>query len=129
MAAAFNAAPSSTGMSFVAEIVNDDVLQIVIDDREEFPVFVTVDDDQILCISNLWSSDEVKEGVVNDLNQLLLTLNIPVPLSAFAITRSGQYCIFGSLAPTSIIDNVIHEVETLSDNTVSAVEQFVDYLN
>lgn len=124
----FNAATTDSGMKFSAEIVDDEVLQIVVDDREEFPVFVTIDDGQILCVSNLWNQSEIREGSENELNKILLELNLPVPLSAFAITRGGQYSIYGSLAPTSIIDNVIREVEALSDNTLSAIEEFSEYL-
>ncbi len=126
--AAFNAATTESGMKFNAEIVDGEVLQIVVDDREEFPVFVTIDDGQILCVSNLWNKSEIREGADNELNTMLLELNLPVPLSAFAITRGGQYCIYGSLSPASIIDNVVLEVETLSDNTLSAIEEFSEYL-
>lgn len=126
--ATFNAATTDSGMKFNAETVDEEVLQIVVDDREEFPVFVTIDDAQILCVSNLWNQSEIREGSENELNKILLELNLPVPLSAFAITRGGQYSIFGSLAPTSIIDNVIREVEALSDNTLSAIEEFSEYL-
>ena len=126
--ATFNAATTDSGMKFHAEIVDEEVLQIVVDDREEFPVFVTIDDGQILCVSNLWNQSEIREGAESELNKILLELNLPVPLSAFAITRGGQYSIYGSLAPTSIIDNVIREVEALSDNTLSAIEEFSEYL-
>lgn len=126
--ATFNVATTDSGMKFYAEIVDQEVLQIVVDDREEFPVFVTIDDSQILCVSNLWNKSEIRDGAENELNRILLELSLPVPLSAFAITRGGQYSIYGSMSPTSIIDNVILEVETLSDNTLSAIEEFSEYL-
>lgn len=126
--ATFNVAMTDSGMKFNAEIVDQEVLQIVVDDREEFPVFVTIDNSQILCVSNLWNKSEIREGAENELNKILLELSLPVPLSAFAITRGGQYSIYGSMSPTSIIDNVILEVETLSDNTLSAIEEFSEYL-
>ncbi len=126
--ATFNAATTDSGMKFNAEIVDEEVLQVIVDDREEFPVYVTIDDGQILCVSNLWNKSEIREGAENELNKILLELNLPVPLSAFAITRGGQYSIYGSLSPESIIDNVISEVETLSDNTLSAIEEFSEYL-
>jgi len=91
-------------------------------------MLVTIDDGQILCVSNLWNQSEIREGAESELNKILLELNLPVPLSAFAITSGGQYSIYGSLAPTSITDNVIREVETLSDNTLSAIEEFSEYL-
>ena len=126
--ATFNVATTDSGMKFNAEIVDQEVLQIVVDDREEFPVFVTIDDSQILCVSNLWNKSEIRDGAENELNRIFLELSLPVPLSAFAITRGGQYSIYGSMSPTSIIDNVILEVETLSDNTLSAIEEFSEYL-
>ena len=44
---------SDTGMSFDCQPISGDVdvLQITILGREELPVFVSVTDDQILCIS------------------------------------------------------------------------------
>ncbi len=126
----FNAATTENGMRFAAEIIDGDpqVLQIIVDDREEFPVYITIDESQILCVSNLWNASEIMDGRVAEMNTMLLELNLPIPLSAFAITRGGQYTIYGSMSPSSIIDNVIYEVETLSDNTLSAIDEFSDYL-
>ena len=45
--ATFNAATTDSGMKFNAEIVDEEVLQVIVDDREEFPVYVTIDDGQI----------------------------------------------------------------------------------
>ena len=36
-----------------------DVLQVTIVNREELPIFVSVTEDQILCIAYLWGEDEV----------------------------------------------------------------------
>jgi len=128
--AVFNTATTESGMRFTAELLEGEpqVLQVIVDDREEFPVYITIDDSQILCVSNLWNISEIIDDRVSDLNTLLLELNLPVPLSAFAITRGGQYTIYGSMSPTTIIDNVIYEVETLSDNTISAIDEFSEYL-
>ena len=53
---------SDTGMNFDCQPISGevDVLQITISGREELPIFVSVTDDQILCISYLWGIDEVK---------------------------------------------------------------------
>ena len=39
-----------------------DVLQVEVVGREEIPVFISISDNQILCIAYLWDESEVKEG-------------------------------------------------------------------
>ena len=53
---------SDTGMVFDCQPISGevDVLQITALGREELPIFVSVTDDQILCITYLWGEEEVK---------------------------------------------------------------------
>ena len=52
---------SETGLNFDCQPIAGevDVLQITIIGREELPVFLSVTEDQILCITYLWGEDEV----------------------------------------------------------------------
>ncbi len=130
LASALNDVTTEDGLVFTAELIpgDVDVLQISVADREEFPIYLTVDESQILCIAHLWKESEVKAGVREKLLDALLTMNVPMPLSAFSKV-GDQYIIFGALATTSTTENIIHEIETLSDNTLDAIEAMSEFLN
>lgn len=104
------------------------VLQVEAQDREEFPIFITIDESQILCVTHLWKESEVKNGCREELLDALLTMNIPMPLSSFSKV-GDQYILFGALANTSSIEDIAYEINTLSDNTLDAVEALAEYLN
>jgi uncharacterized protein YjfI (DUF2170 family) len=104
-----------------------DVLQVVVEGFDEMPIFVTVTDEQMLCISYLFGQDELKEGVADELNATLLRLNVPMPLSSFAVI-DDKYTIFGSLSVNSSFDDIAHELVTLADNAIDALETIEEYL-
>ncbi|WP_051961902.1 DUF2170 family protein [Methylobacter sp. BBA5.1] len=119
----------NNGAALAPEIIEEDlqVLQVLIQDREEFPVYVTIDDSQILCVSYLWQEQEIIPEQREALLEALLALNIPMPLSSFS-KIGHQYIIFGALSTRSDADAILHEIETLSDNTLDAIELMADYL-
>lgn len=104
-----------------------DVLQVIVEDNNELPIFVTRTDEQILCISYLFESSEVDPERIAELNAMLLQLNIPVPLSAFALI-DGRYSIFGALSVNSTFDDIAHEIATLADNAVDALDALEEFL-
>ncbi|MDQ6976359.1 MAG: DUF2170 family protein [Mariprofundaceae bacterium] len=120
----------SNDFSFTVSPIPGDVevLQIAIEDREELPIFVSVSDEQILCIAYLFKEDEVKEGMLDDINHAMLTANISIPLSAFA-KIDAQYVIYGALSVRSHLDDVVHELDVLASNTIDAIEAMHPYLN
>ena len=105
-----------------------DVLQVVVEGFDELPIFVTVTDEQMLCISYLFDQSELKDGVRDELNATLLQLNVPMPLSSFAII-DDKYSIFGALSVNSSFEDIAHELVTLADNAVDALETIEEYLN
>ncbi|NOY62438.1 MAG: YjfI family protein [Gammaproteobacteria bacterium] len=130
LAAAINGTQTEEGSVFTAELISGevDVLQVVVEDREEFPIYVTLDDSQILCVTHLWKESEVKQGQRESLLDALLTMNVPMPLSSFSKV-GDQYIIFGALASSSNIGDVSYEIEVLSDNTLEAIEAVAEFLN
>ncbi|MDA9817841.1 YjfI family protein [Flavobacteriaceae bacterium] len=104
-----------------------EVLQILIEDREELPIFISLSLEQILCISYIFKENEIKENLLPQLHESMLIANTPMPLSAFA-KIDDQYVIYGAMSINSSIDDIIHEIETLSDNTIDAIETMSDYL-
>ena len=98
------------------------------EDRDEFPIVVSVDDEQILCLTYLWDEAQVKTNSRTDLLTALLEMNVPLPLSSFGKV-GDRYVVFGALAAGSTIEDVVTELEVLSDNTLEAIEIVGPYLN
>lgn len=117
------------GMGFESFLIagDQDVLQIVVEGFDELPIFVTVTEEQMLCISYLFGKDELKDGVSTELNELLLQLNVPMPLSAFALIED-KYSIFGALSVNSSFEDIAHELVTLADNAIDALESIEVFL-
>ena len=69
----FNNFTSENGFTFSAlETEDENAIEIVIEDRQEFPILVSADDEQILCLTYLWSEDQIKpEGRTEMLATLL----------------------------------------------------------
>ncbi|TAE33805.1 MAG: DUF2170 family protein [Alphaproteobacteria bacterium] len=104
-----------------------EVLRIEVEDREELPIFVSVSEDQILCIAYLFQEHEIIQGKIAQMNEAMLMTNITMPLSAFA-KIDGQYVIYGALSVHSSLYDIVHELEILSSNSVEALEAMSDYL-
>lgn len=104
-----------------------EVLHIVVEDREELPIFVSACDEQILCIAYLFKQEEVNSASLAEMNKAMLTANISMPLSSFALV-DDQYVIYGALSVNSSLEDIVHEIEVLSSNTIEAIEAMSDYL-
>lgn len=105
----------------------ESVACIKVEDREEFPIYMTVDEGQILCISYLFGDDQVNPDRRAAMAEAMLMMNVSIPLSAFS-KIGDQYIMFGALSPKSSIDELLHEIELLSDNVLEAIEAVSDYL-
>ncbi len=104
-----------------------DVLRVDVEDREEIPIFVSVTDEQIICIAYLWGEDEVKPESRVEMLEAMLELNIPMPLSSFAKV-DNKYVVFGALSVNSPLSEVEHELAVLSDNSLDVISELSDYL-
>ncbi|MEE9337312.1 MAG: DUF2170 family protein [Methylococcaceae bacterium] len=105
----------------------DSVACIKVEDREEFPIYMTVDDGQILCITYLFGDDQVNPEKQAEMAEAMLIMNVMVPLSAFS-KIGNQYILFGALSPRASIDELLHEIELLSDNVLDAIATMSTYL-
>jgi hypothetical protein len=104
-----------------------EVLQILVEDREELPIFVSASDAQILCIAYLFKEDEVKEDERATMNHAMLAANISIPLSSFA-KIDDQYVIYGALSVNSSLDDIVHELDVLANNAVDALDSMRTHL-
>jgi hypothetical protein len=120
---------SETGMVFDCQPISGevDVLQITVIGREELPIFVSVTDDQILCITYLWGSDEVKPDSINNMHTSMLEMNIPMPLSSFS-KIGDKYVIFGALSIQSTYYDIEHELAVLNNNAIEIIDDMSEYL-
>ncbi|HCH70578.1 MAG TPA: DUF2170 domain-containing protein [Colwellia sp.] len=120
---------SDTGMDFDCQPISGevDVLQITLLGREELPIFLSVTDDQILCISYLWGTDEVKTECINTMHESMLEMNIPMPLSSFS-KIGDKYVVFGALSINSTFEDIEHELVVLSNNAIEVIDDMSDYL-
>ncbi|MDQ6963004.1 MAG: DUF2170 family protein [Mariprofundaceae bacterium] len=123
---ALNGAESDDNLLTSASFL-EGLLQVTVEDRDEFPAYISIDEDQILCTTYLWAESEVQPDKKSELLEAMLTMNVPMPLSSFGKV-GHQYLIFGAMSIHSSIDDIIHEVSVLSDNTLNAVEAMQDYL-
>ena len=120
---------SETGMVFDCQPISGevDVLQITVIGREELPIFVSVTDDQILCITYLWGSEEVKPDCIGNMHTSMLEMSIPMPLSSFS-KIGDKYVIFGALSIQSTYDDIEHELAVLNNNAIEIIDDMSEYL-
>jgi len=120
---------SETGMTFDCQPISGevDVLQITILGREELPLFVSVTDDQILCITYLWGQEEVKTECLPQMHESMLEMNIPMPLSSFS-KIGDKYVIFGALSISSTFDDIEHELAVLNNNAIEVIDDMSEFL-
>jgi len=121
---------AETGFNFDCTPIDGeiDVLQVEIIGREEIPIFVSISDNQILCIAYLWGEDEVKQEKRMSMMEAMLEMNIPMPLSSFAKVEN-KYVVFGALSTNSSLEDIELEVVTLSDNSLEVINEMDSYLN
>lgn len=99
----------TTGLAAHAE---GDLLVVESADHD-FSLTVTANDEAIMVVSHLFSTSEVTE--VAALNELFLKLSPVVPLSAIGKIEN-DYILYGSMAPNTIVENAIYEVQQHFDN-------------
>lgn len=121
--------PLSDGTPLSVELFDgeDTVACIKVEDRDEFPIYMTVDEGQILCITYLFGDDQVDQTRRAEMSEAMLMMNVSIPLSAFSKIGS-QYIMFGALSPESGVDELITEIEILSDNVLEGIDAVSDYL-
>ena len=122
------------GMDFDFQPIPGDqeVMQVIIEGREELPIFLAEADSQLLCICYLFSEDEVQADKRSEMTDLMLDMNMPMPLSSFGKTEISDgkhmYVVFGALSLKSTAADVVLEVSTLSANAIDAIEALSEYL-
>lgn len=109
----------------------DACLHIIMHEYGDLPLFLSVSNQQIIVEALLWPVDIIKQQ--SQFNEEILCTRKLFPLSTIAIEKTGDgsvnYIMYGALSATSILSNVIYELETLSDNVIKATEAYEHYFN
>mgnify|MGYP000023510302 CR=1 FL=1 len=96
----------------------------------DLPVFLTVAGEQVIVEAVLWSLDEVEN--VAAFNDAILRTHKYFPLSTISLDKIGDegdyYQMFGALSSTSLLANVVVEIEVLASNVIQATEVYGEYL-
>ncbi len=108
----------------------DPVLHITMHEYGELPIFLTVIGEQIIVEAVLWSTADVIN--MNEFNETILRTHKYFPLSTISLDKQEKgddyYHMFGALSSTSIILNIIFEIETLASNVIKVTEAYSEYL-
>lgn len=109
----------------------DQAIHIVMHDYGDLPMFLTVSGEQIIVESVLWSAEEVKDKQA--FNEAALKTHKYFPLSTISLDvmsdGSEYYHMFGALSASSLIHNVIFEIETLASNVIQATSAYGEFLD
>jgi len=105
-------------------------LHLVMHEYGDLPLFLTVAGEQIIIEAVLWSTEDVSG--LSSFNDTILRTHKYFPLSTISLDTLSDgkdyYQMFGALSATSIMPNVIFEIETLASNVINATEAYSNYL-
>ena len=96
----------------------------------DLPVYVTVAGEQIIVESVMWPLAEVNDPAA--FNEEVLRTHKVFPLSTISLDTGADgteyYSMFGALSATSLLDNIVFEIEVLADNVIKATEAYEPHL-
>ena len=108
----------------------DACLHIIMHEYGDLPLFLSVSNQQIVVECLLWPVDIVKNKT--QFNEEILCTRKLFPLSTIAIEKAGDgsvnYVMYGALSSSSLLSNIVYELETLSDNVIKATEAFEHHI-
>jgi uncharacterized protein YjfI (DUF2170 family) len=109
----------------------DPAIHITLHDFGDLPVFLTVYGEQIIVESVLWPVLDIND--VPAFNEMILRTHKYFPLSTISLDTMSDgvdyYHMFGALSSTSILDNVIFEIEVLGSNVIQATSAYSSFLS
>ena len=109
------------GTTFDAEVTENDILEVVCSNNDEFPIHITRTETQLLSVTPLFNMDEIPPESVAELNATFLRLSPAVPLSAIGL-QGNTYILFGAMALTTRFEVIAHELEVQAENTIEVLE-------
>ena len=122
-----NSYAGEEGTTFDALVTEDGILEVVCSNNDEFPIHVTRTDTQILAVTPLFTTAEVRPGQLDELNLAFLRLSPAVPLSSLGL-QEDTYILFGAMALETRFEVIAHELEVQAENTIDVLEAVEDLL-
>jgi len=116
-----------------AELVQgvDPSILMTLNEFGDLPVYLTIAGEQIIVESLMWPLADINDVV--KFNDEVLRTHKLFPLSTISLDTlpdgNEYYTMFGALSATSLLSNIIFEVETLADNVIKAADAYSPYLN
>jgi len=105
-------------------------LLIVMKEYGDMPIFLTVSGEQIVVEAVMWPVDDVADQAA--FNEAILRTHKYFPLSTISLDRidgeGDYYHMFGALSSTSILPNILLEIEMLASNVIQATEAYTEFL-
>lgn len=96
----------------------------------DLPVFLTVVGEQIIVESVLWPVDAVSD--VAAFNDAVLRTHKYFPLSTISLDTMANgesvYHMFGALSASSLLSNVLLEIDMLANNVIQATQAYSEFL-
>jgi uncharacterized protein len=108
----------------------DASLHVTMREYGDLPLFIAVFGEQIIVEALLWPATDVRDGAA--FNEQVLRSHKLFPLSSIGLETlpDGQACytMFGALSASSVLSNVVQEIEMLADNVIQATEAYEGFL-
>jgi uncharacterized protein YjfI (DUF2170 family) len=96
----------------------------------DLPVFLTVVGEQIIVESVLWPVDAVSD--LAGFNEAVLRTHKYFPLSTISLDTMSNgtsvYHMFGALSASSLLSNVLFEIDMLANNVIQATQAYAEFL-
>ena len=119
---------SATGVNFDALLnAEGDVLTIYCSDTPETPIILTAPDGQILTVTPLFDTSDIKEDMAAELHIAMLSIGPVMPLSSIG-KQGNSYFVYGSMAHGTVFENIVHELQLQVNNTLDTIDALNDYL-
>ena len=109
------------GTAFDALVTEQEILEVICSNNDEFPIHVTQTDTQILAVTPLFNISEVQPDKLDELNATFLQLSPAVPLSSIGL-QGETYILFGAMALSTRFEVIAHELEVQAENTIDVLE-------
>ncbi len=105
-------------------------LHIVMKQFGDLPLFLTVAGEQIVVESVLWPVEDITD--VHAFNDAVLRTHKYFPLSTISLDAMTDgrdyYHMFGALSASSLLSNIVFEIEILATNVIQATEAYAEFL-
>lgn len=96
----------------------------------DLPVFLTVVGEQIIVESVLWSVNDVAD--IAGFNDAVLRTHKYFPLSTISLDTMANgesvYHMFGALSASSLLSNILLEIDMLANNVIQATQAYAEFL-